>query len=489
MSKSKKSFTDLGLKSAILDVLQGTGYVQPLPIQTACIPLLLQGHDVLGMANTGSGKTAAFVLPLLQNVNLKYSFTQGLIITPTRELAIQIGQVCINFAKNLLDLNIVIVYGGQKYETQFKILKRKPHIIVGTPGRLLDHIHRGTVNLSKLKTLIIDEADEMLKMGFIEDVRHIVQEIPVDRQTALFSATLPVRIRKISSEFMHNPKEICISSISNNVCPDINQNYWLVNGIGKYEALMRFLEIENFDAAIVFVRTKSETSKISVLLEHYGYNCAPLNGDMNQSIRQQTISRLRYGILDILITTDVAARGLDIRRISLVINYDVPNNSDDYIHRIGRTGRAGQVGKSLLFVERQEYYLLRHIKRKINFNISEVQYPTHHEIVTQRLIKFNDCIDRYLNAEDIPFYKSLLEQIKQKKNLTTEKLAAVLLKIAQGNRPLALPVNSIVKDKASSSSNKINVLKKNKKGFRNYQCKSEQNLSSVYFRNKYTGWK
>lgn len=458
MLKYENSFVSLGLNSCILNILEDMGYKEPLPIQSQCIPILLKGNDVLGMAHTGSGKTIAFLLPLFQNIDIGNDFVQGLIITPTRELAIQIGQVCGNFIKYIKKINIAVLYGGQSYGIQFQYLKKKPHIIIGTPGRLLDHLNRGTANISKLKTLVIDEADEMLRMGFINDVESIIDQTPSERQTALFSATLPTDIRKISRHFMRNPKAIYISSSINSVCSDINQSYWLVKGIGKYEALVRFLETENFDAAIVFVRTKSATLQVSSMLERFGFNSAALNGDMRQIDRDQTISRLRGGQLNILITTDVAARGLDINRISLVINYDVPDNYDSYIHRIGRTGRAGQVGKSLLFIERKEYYLLRKIKYRVNSNISEIQYPTSNTIVDHRLMKLAIKINSQLNSKDIEIYKSLLTRLQSNQKLSIEYLAAILLKIAQENRPLVLPRDPSIKKKICNE--KINSVKK-----------------------------
>lgn len=446
MSRFKDSFINLGLDSNIINMLRDIGYERPLPIQKQCIPYLLNGHDVVGMAHTGSGKTAAFLLPLLQNIDTKNTFVQGLIVTPTRELTIQIGQVCIDFAKYLQKIKIVTLYGGQRYNIQLNALRQKPHIIVSTTGRLLDHLNRGTVDISKLKTLIIDEADEMLRMGFIEDIERIVHRIQVQHQTALFSATLPMDIRKISYRFMRNPKEVYISA-NTHIRSEIKQNYWLVHGISKHEALIRFLEIEDFDAAIVFVRTKLATLKIAEILKHYGYNSAALNGDMNQIIRHQTISRFRYGKLDILIATDLAARGLDIHRISLVINYDIPSSYDDYIHRIGRTGRAGSIGKSLLFVESREHRLLKNIKRKINHNILEVQYPTSNVLEIHRLNNFINKIDYHLHLRGINIYRSLLTQIMEKKKLTIENLAPVLLKIAQENCPLILPPDPVMKKK------------------------------------------
>lgn len=461
MLKKIDSFIDLGLNINIINVLNDFGYEKPLPIQIQCIPYLLSGYDVLGMAHTGSGKTAAFILPLLHNINVHNFYSQGLIITPTRELAIQIGKVCCNFTKYMTEINVVTLYGGQSYSIELKALKKKPHIVVSTPGRLLDHLNRKTVNFSQLKTLIIDEADEMLRMGFIEDIENIINKIPVKRQTALFSATLPVDIRKISYKFMNDPKEVYIRT-DTNVCSDIEQRYWLVNGIDKHEALMRFLEIESFDAAIVFVRTKCATLEISEILERFGYNSAALNGDMDQKIRRYTLDQLRSGNLDILIATDVAARGLDIHRISLVINYDVPINSDTYVHRIGRTGRAGKSGRSLLFVERREYRLLRNIERKINLNIPAVQYPTVQDLLSYRLLNFTKKIKYQLSTNDLNMYKNLLTQIKPKPDLALENLAAILLKLAQGNRPLVLPPDPVVNEKLTNVRLRRNKKRKSK---------------------------
>ncbi|URJ30660.1 DEAD/DEAH box helicase [Candidatus Blochmannia vicinus (nom. nud.)] len=463
MSKTADSFMDLGLNHHIINVLHDIGYKKPLPIQTQCIPYLLAGYDVLGMAHTGSGKTAAFVLPLLHNIDINDSFSQALIVTPTRELAIQIGRVCSDFTRYMNKINIVTLYGGQSYDIQLRALDKRPHIIVSTPGRLIDHLNRGTADLSKLKTLVIDEADEMLRMGFIEDIERIIRNVPIKRQTALFSATFPMGIRRISYRFMNNPKEVYIHT-NTNMCADIKQSYWLVRGIAKHEALMRFLETEDFEAAIVFVRTKCATVEISEILEKFGYNSAALNGDMNQAIRHQTLDRLRHGSLEILIATDVAARGLDVHRISLVINYDVPINSDAYIHRIGRTGRAGRIGKSLLFIEYKEYRLLRNIERKINLSITEVRHPTIKTLLACRLAKFVNKIESQLNTNnDLDIYRSLLSQIKPKQDLTIENLAAVLLKMAQGNRPLVLPPDPIIKSK---SNYKIHTKNNHKNNYR-----------------------
>lgn len=457
MLKQNDSFDRLGLKPNIVSIVRKIGYKNPLPIQKECIPLLLKGYDLLGMAHTGSGKTIAFLLPLLQNIDVNKYFVQGLIIAPTRELVIQLSQVCMNLIKYIPLIKIATIYGGQSYNIQISSFKKKPHIVISTPGRLLDHLKKGSINISQLRIFIIDEADEMLRMGFIEDVKLIINQIPINRQMALFSATFPKHIKQISCSFMNNPKEICIPD-KDNIYSDIKQYYWIVTGVSKkYEGLMRFLEIEKFDAAIVFVRTKSETLKIADILKHYGYNSAALNGDMNQSLRHQTVSRLQYGSLDILITTDVAARGLDINRISLVINYDIPNSYISYVHRIGRTGRSGCIGKSLLFVEYKERYLLNNIIKKVSkFNIKEVKCPTSHDLERFRLINFSNKIKKYLGYQDIEQYRSLLIKIKPDPDLKLEDLAAVLLKIAQGNRPLILPSDNLIKNKKSFFCKQLN---------------------------------
>ena len=345
------TFSDLGLNASILQALTDLGYEKPSPIQAECIPHLLGGRDVLGMAQTGSGKTAAFSLPLLHNLDPELKAPQILVLAPTRELAVQVAEAMTDFSKHMHGVNVVALYGGQRYDVQLRALRQGPQIVVGTPGRLLDHLKRGTLNLSNLKGLVLDEADEMLRMGFIEDVETIMAEIPAEHQTALFSATMPEAIRRITRRFMKEPQEVRIQS-SVTTRPDISQSYWSVYGMRKNEALVRFLEAEDFDAAIIFVRTKNATLEVAEALERSGYNSAALNGDMNQALREQTLERLKDGRLDILIATDVAARGLDVERISLVVNYDIPMDSESYVHRIGRTGRAGRAGRALLFERR-----------------------------------------------------------------------------------------------------------------------------------------
>jgi len=431
------TFADLGLNAALLESLNGMGYVKPSPIQLECIPHLLAGRDVLGMAQTGSGKTAAFSLPLLNNVDSNLKAPQILVLAPTRELAVQVAEAMTEFSKKMNGVNVVALYGGQRYDVQLRALRAGPQIVVGTPGRLLDHLKRGTLNLSSLRGLVLDEADEMLRMGFIEDVETIMAQIPDGHQTALFSATMPEAIRRITRRFMKDPQEVRIQS-SVTTRPDISQSYWTAFG-RKTDALVRFLEAEDFDAAIIFVRTKNATLEVAEALERSGYNSAALNGDMNQALREQTLERLKDGRLDILIATDVAARGLDVERISLVVNYDIPMDAESYVHRIGRTGRAGRAGRALLFVENRERRLLRNIERTMKLTIPEVDLPNAELLSERRLAKFAAKVQLQLESSDLDQYRALLAKMQPEEELDMETLAAALLKMAQGERPLILP--------------------------------------------------
>ena len=432
------SFIDLGLTEEILNALNDLGFTKPSPIQSECIPLLLNGEDVLGMAQTGSGKTAAFSIPFLMKVDPELKAPQVLVLAPTRELAIQVAEACTDYAKYMKGVKVVALYGGQRYDVQLRALKQGPQIVVGTPGRLLDHLNRKTLDLSNLQGLVLDEADEMLRMGFIDDVESIMAAIPDDHQTALFSATMPAPIRRITKRFMHHPQEVQIKS-TNQTAPDIDQSYWLVRGVRKNEALIRFLEAEDFDAAIIFVRTKSATLEVADVLEQHGYNSAALNGDMTQQLREQTLDRLRNGRLDILIATDVAARGLDVERISLVINYDITLDSESYVHRIGRTGRAGRAGRAVLFVDSRERRLLRNIEQTIKKSIPEVQLPNKELLEQRRLAKFSQRVAQEIEAADLDNYREILPKLLQSDQTDMETLAAALLKLAQGERPLILP--------------------------------------------------
>lgn len=436
MTHTESTFSFLGLNPFIIKSLAKMGYVKPSPIQAACIPLLLEGRDVLGMAQTGSGKTAAFSLPLLHNLDVNLKAPQILVLAPTRELAVQVAEAFSDFSKYIIGIHVLPLYGGQRYEVQLRALRQGPQIVVGTPGRLLDHLKRGTLNLSNLRALVLDEADEMLRMGFIEDVETIMSQIPKEHQTALFSATMPEAIRRISKRFMKNPQEIKIQS-NITTRPDIKQSYWMVYG-RKTDALIRFLEVEDFSATIIFVKTKNATLEVSEALERNGYNSAALNGDMNQALREQTLERLKNGRLDILIATDVAARGLDVDRISFVINYDIPMDSESYVHRIGRTGRAGRAGRALLFVENRERRLLRNIERTINQTIPEVQLPKIELLCKRRLEQFAKKVQEQLESRDLDEYSSLLDKLYAPDDLDIKTLAAALLKMAQGGRPLII---------------------------------------------------
>ncbi|HCD8042515.1 TPA: DEAD/DEAH family ATP-dependent RNA helicase [Klebsiella michiganensis] len=449
MAEFETTFADLGLKAPILEALNDLGYEKPSPIQAECIPHLLGGRDVLGMAQTGSGKTAAFSLPLLNNIDPELRAPQILVLAPTRELAVQVAEAMTEFSKHMRGVNVVALYGGQRYDVQLRALRQGPQIVVGTPGRLLDHLKRGTLDLSKLSGLVLDEAEEMLRMGFIEDVETIMAQIPEGHQTALFSATMPEAIRRITRRFMKEPQEVRIQS-SVTTRPDISQSYWTAYGMRKNEALVRFLEAEDFDAAIIFVRTKNATLEVAEALERSGYSSAALNGDMNQSLREQTLERLKDGRLDILIATDVAARGLDVERISLVVNYDIPMDSESYVHRIGRTGRAGRAGRALLFVENRERRLLRNIERTMKLTIPEVELPNAELLGKRRLEKFAAKVQQQLESSDLDQYRALLAKIQpsaEGEELDVETLAAALLKMAQGERPLILPPDAPMRPK------------------------------------------
>ncbi|WP_294911531.1 DEAD/DEAH family ATP-dependent RNA helicase [Tatumella sp. UBA2305] len=440
MTDIQTTFADLGLNESILSALNDMGYVKPSPIQAACIPHLLEGRDVLGMAQTGSGKTAAFSLPLLNNIDPALRAPQILVLAPTRELAVQVAEAATEFSKHMRGVNVLALYGGQRYDVQLRALRQGPQIVVGTPGRLLDHLKRGTLDLSNLRGLVLDEADEMLRMGFIEDVETIMAQIPDGHQTALFSATMPEAIRRITRRFMKDPQEVRIQS-SITTRPDISQSYWTAYG-RKSDALVRFLEAEDFDAAIIFVRTKNATLEVAETLERSGYNSAALNGDMNQSLREQTLERLKDGRLDILIATDVAARGLDVERISLVVNYDIPLDAESYVHRIGRTGRAGRAGRALLFVENRERRLLRNIERTMKLTIPEVELPNADLLSSRRQTKFAERVQQQLESSDLDQYRALLEKLSPQEDLDMETLAAALLKMAQGERPLIVPADA-----------------------------------------------
>ena len=442
-TESQITFADLDLPQSILDAVNQIGFVTPSPIQQETIPHLLEGRDVLGMAQTGSGKTAAFSLPLLSKIDPNARHPQMLVMAPTRELAIQVADACEQFTKNMKGVRVVTVYGGQRYDIQLRALKQGSQVVVGTPGRILDHIRRGTLDLSALQSIVLDEADEMLRMGFIDDVETVMAELPENHQTALFSATMPEPIRRITKRFMKNPQEVKIKATQRSA-PDITQSYWLVNGFRKNDALLRFLEVEEFDAAIIFTRTKTGTVDITELCERNGFRTAALNGDMTQQAREQTLDKLKSGRLDILVATDVAARGIDIERISLVVNYDIPLDAESYVHRIGRTGRAGRSGRALLFVEPRERRLLRNIENLMKKPIDEVAIPNHEVLMEKRRAKFKARVAKQLEHHDLEKYRELLEDLFTA-DQDHEELAAAMMMMLQEKQKLILPPDPAIR--------------------------------------------
>ncbi|MCG2579109.1 DEAD/DEAH box helicase [Dechloromonas sp. XY25] len=438
MSTSVENFAELGLSESLLKTLSEIGYETPSPIQAQCIPILLDGHDMIGMAQTGTGKTAAFALPLMEQIDIKVSKPQALILTPTRELAIQVAEALQSYAKNLPGFHVLPIYGGQSYTIQLKQLARGAHVIVGTPGRVMDHLERKTLNLDNLRTMVLDEADEMLRMGFIDDVEWILERTPEQHQTALFSATMPEQIRRVAQKYLVEPREIKIKSATATVAA-IRQVYWQVSGMHKLDALTRILEVEDdFDAAIIFVRTKTATVELADKLNARGYAAAALNGDLNQQMRERVIEQLKSGALDIVIATDVAARGIDVPRVSHVVNYDIPYDTEAYVHRIGRTGRAGRNGNAILFVAPREIRMLRTIERATRQPIAPLTLPSRADVTNKRVADFKSKVAEVLNAEGLDFFANIVSQIAEEQNVGAEEVAAALAMMAQEGKPLQI---------------------------------------------------
>jgi ATP-dependent RNA helicase DeaD len=429
-------FQDLGLSPNLSKHLDSLGYKKPTPIQEQSIPVLLKGRDLLGQAQTGTGKTAAFALPLINNLNSKNKLPQILVLTPTRELAIQVYESFKTYAKDITNFRGVAIYGGASIVTQLKDLKRGAQVIVGTPGRVMDHLRRKTLDLSSLTTIVLDEADEMLKMGFVEDIDWILEHTPKSKQVALFSATMPDRIRKIAEKHLKDAFQIKIKSNTSTV-KGIKQLYWKVQGINKLDGLSRVLDVEKIEAAIIFVRTKSTTVDLTEQLLARGYNAAALNGDLNQALREKTIEKLKNKKLDFIVATDVAARGIDVERVSHVINFDVPHDNESYVHRIGRTGRAGRKGTALLFVSPREMRILNSIERSTNQRIEEYDLPTKQAITQSRIANFKDMV-RKLSKKDLAFYNTIIEEIESETELTSKNIASALCYLAQQEKPFIL---------------------------------------------------
>jgi ATP-dependent RNA helicase DeaD len=438
------TFDQLALSQAILKILDDVGYEAPSPIQAQTIPLILQGRDVLGQAQTGTGKTAAFALPILSNLDLKQKDPQVLVLAPTRELAIQVAEAFQNYARHLKGFHVLPVYGGQDYRGQIRALNRGVHVVVGTPGRVMDHMRKGTLKLGKLKTLVLDEADEMLRMGFIDDVEWILEQIPEQRQIALFSATMPQQIRRIATRYLNDPEQVTIK-VKTTTAETIRQRYWMVKGVHKLDALTRILEAEPFDAMIVFVRTKTATAELAEKLQARGYTSAALNGDIAQDQRERTIAQLKNGKLDILVATDVAARGLDVPRISHVINYDIPYDTEAYVHRVGRTGRAGKEGDAILFVAPRERRLLAAIEKATRKKIELMELPSTKEVNDRRITRFKQRISDTLESEKLDFFVNLIEEYQSEQQIPIEKIAAALAHLSQGDNPLLLQARPQVK--------------------------------------------
>ncbi|SGY99047.1 DEAD/DEAH box helicase [Moritella viscosa] len=437
---SPVQFTDLSLPEPILKALNDLGYETPSPIQAECIPLLQDGGDVLGMAQTGTGKTAAFALPLLSRIDTSLTKPQILVLAPTRELAIQVAEAFQAYSRHMRGFHVLPIYGGQSYPIQLKALKRNPQVIVGTPGRVIDHINRGTLDLSGIKALVLDEADEMLRMGFIDDVESILSKTPEKRQMALFSATMPEEIRRITKRFMTEPTSVKIATKTSTV-ENIEQKCLIIGGLqAKLDGLTRILETEDYDGVIIFARTKTMTVELAEKLEARGYSAAALNGDLNQAMRERTVSRLKSGQLDIVIATDVAARGLDVPRIDLVINYDIPTDTESYVHRIGRTGRAGRKGTAILFAAPRERRLLKAIERATRQPLTMMDLPSRDDVTKKRIASFRDQLSTLSSGEEnLDFYKNLVGQLSEELELSELDLASALLFMAQKEKPLVLP--------------------------------------------------
>ena len=434
-------FADLGLSPEVMAAVSEVGYETPSPIQAATIPALLQGRDVLGQAQTGTGKTAAFALPILSNIDTSKSKPQALVLAPTRELAIQVAEAFQRYAAKIPGFHVLPIYGGQAYGPQLSALRRGVHVVVGTPGRVIDHLEKGSLDLSQLTWLVLDEADEMLRMGFIDDVETVLKKTPENRKVALFSATMPSQIKRIAQTYLREPVEVSIAS-KTTTATNIRQRYWFVSGLHKLDALTRILEAEPYEAMIVFARTKAATDELAGKLQARGLAAAAINGDIEQKQRERTIQKLKDGELDILVATDVAARGLDVERISHVLNYDIPYDTESYVHRIGRTGRAGRSGEAILFVTPREKGMLRAIERATRQPIEEMQLPSVEAVNDKRVAKFlgriTDTLAAAGDGDELALYRDLVQRYQREHDVPAADIAAALAKLLQGRTPLLL---------------------------------------------------
>lgn len=476
-SPSAPDFASLGLPPLLLNAITQVGYETPSPIQAQSIPILLTGKDLLGQAQTGTGKTAAFALPALSRVDAGNKNTQVLVLAPTRELAIQVAEACQTYAKGMRGIKVVPIYGGAGYGDQLRQLRSGAQLVVGTPGRVMDHIRKKTLKLDNLQTLVLDEADEMLRMGFIDDVEWILEHTPATRQIALFSATMPKEIRSVANRYLNDPEVVKIAS-KTSTAPTISQRYWSVGGgTHKMDALTRILEVEAMDAAIIFVRTKIATTEIAEKLKIRGFSAEALNGDIVQAQREKTVEKMRQGKLDIIVATDVAARGIDIPRISHVINYDIPFDTEAYVHRIGRTGRAGRTGQAILFVANRERRMLKAIERATKQVIEPMTLPSAKDINAHRVEKFKQKIDDVLSSSDIEFFKNLLQEYQTDKQIPFENIAAALAKMAQGEVPLLLEEKSFREQRGDRPDHQERGRKRRERGDKDRQNSRKKQAS------------
>ena len=437
MSEQITDFASLGLPGPLMAAVSEVGYEEPSPIQAKAIPPLLAGSDLLGQAQTGTGKTAAFALPLLARIDASANYPQLLVLAPTRELALQVAEAMQTYARFLPGFHVLPIYGGQGMGMQLNQLRRGVQVVVGTPGRVMDHMRRGTLDISRLQALVLDEADEMLRMGFIDDVDWILEHTPPERQIALFSATMPNEIRRVADRHLNNPEHIKIAS-KTTTAENIRQRYWSIGGLHKLDALTRILENETFDGVIIFVRTKTQTAELAEKLSARGFAAEALNGDVAQVQRERTVGRLRDGKLDILVATDVVARGLDVRRVTHVINYDIPHDTESYVHRIGRTGRAGAAGEAILFVAPRERRMLRSIEKATGHPIEAMELPSVKDINSKRTERFKIKVRETIANDNLAVYYRLVSELEQEDDLDALQIAAALAQLAQGDVPLLL---------------------------------------------------
>ncbi|MER2491556.1 DEAD/DEAH box helicase [Catenovulum sediminis] len=445
-NESAVLFNELGLPAPVLQAIEELGFTQPTPIQAQSIPALLEGSDILGEAQTGTGKTAAFGLPLLSRLDASIRETQMLVVCPTRELAIQVADAIAEFGKHVKGLRVATVYGGQSYTPQIKDLRAGPQIVVGTPGRLMDHIDKGRLQLGNLRSCVLDEADEMLNMGFLEDIEWILKHVPEETQMAFFSATMPTAIRKVTQQFLKNPVHVKIAAVKQ-AKANISQRAWRVNKIGKTAGLERLAETLDYDAMIVFVRTRNDTLTLAEHLIGKGFPAAALNGDMNQTDRERIVEQLKKGRVSILIATDVVARGLDVPRISHVINYDLPADAESYVHRIGRTGRAGRSGEAILFANSREMRTLFRLERATEGKIEEFTMPDAKSLGEVRMNRMQESLAKVIESEDLSPFAKVVEKFLEEKEWSLEQVAAALLQQQQLNQPLFPPKDPIGRDR------------------------------------------